>query len=506
MRTVTGSRWWKAAPAVAVTAPLAGFAFQLDERLIVYQAARLERDLPLNAVTYAYGTVDSYLNRGNFRPLGRVVEGLVAGFAFEVAEATRLPPHVVMGAVRVVALVVLAFVCAAIVGALARSSGSDTPAVVLYPLAFGAVLVVNGRSGPLVHFSFVFITAVALIFLTALAVARDKDMHRRTPTVPELAGMGLLGAAAAAYYDLAYVAPPLAAAYIAARAVAGRIRPKDMLETAAVRRWAALAVGFLAVFVPTRVMIAARCDRLPCYVGSDINLSPTDMIEVLPVRALAATPAAGWQVVSGLVETYDGPPFGLADLMANSFLALLVVGIAALTIVAARNATGTTTTRFAAAVGLFGLATVGLSSLLISLSTWIQTSRINYGWRDTLLTQTGWSLTIIGILALTLSLTRKRGMTVALTVCLGAGLAFTLLANAQLAHVDRHTPLSTATNLVDAATVNIDTTPVGNRTRCALVDAYTRLEPETFWLAGKVPDELDRLMLDRTGRPFCDPG
>lgn len=528
---VTRSRLWLVAPTLLVIAPLTGFAFHLDERLLIWRAAIFERDFLFDSLDYAYLTIDNYLSAGNFRPLGRFVEGLVTGFAFEASEATRIAPHVVMGVFRLLAIAILACICAGIVSALARSSGllPDSPAAVLYPLVFGSVLVANGRSGPLVHFSFVFIGAVSFIFLVALLSARDVDLQPRKLTWYEVAGMALLGAMAAMYYDLVYIAPPLAAAFIVARAVAARISLKHLIGWAAVRRWCALSIGFLLVFIPTRIEIATRCNRDPCYVGTDINLS-LDIFEVLPVRAFSGAPPAGWSVVSGLVRTY-GPEFGIRDLVSNSFLALLLAGIVALTILAAKatvsQAADTTTraslpdsplhgrisdrdTRFGVILCLLGLTTILLSSLLISLSTWIQTSRIDYGWRDSLLTQTGWSFTIIGALVLILGLFRSKGtrhfLAVGITICLGVGLILTLLANARLTQVDRHSPIASTTNLISAATVNIDATEMGNLVRCTLLDVYTALEPESPRLAGpKLRYDLDRLMMDRYGWPFCDP-
>lgn len=536
-RHVVGLRLWKVAPALLVTAPLVGFAFHLDDRLIIYSAAYSKRDHLFNAIQYAYYSTDDYLNAGNFRPLGRIVEGLVTGFAFEAAEATRLPPHVVMGVFRLMALFILALILTNILVALTRSSRlqPDSQAVVLYPLVLGMVLVANGRAGPLISFSFLYIVAVGLIFLVPLLVARDIDMEPRKLTWHELVGMGFVGVMTAMYYDLVYIAPPLALAFIVARAAAERMSIERLLGCAASRRWSALSIGFLAVFIPSRFVIAARCHQKSCYVGSDISLS-WDIIDVLPVRALSATPPAGWSLVSGLVQEY-GPEFGIRDLVANSFLVILLAGIVALTMIAARAAasqaghtlirhpvtklhplhrrvlypdlTQSRVARFGIVLVLFGLTTVVLSTLLISLSRYIQTTGIDYGWRDTLLTQTGWSFTIIGALVLILGLFRSakvnRILTIGITFCLGVGLTLTLLANARLTQVDRHSPIASATNLISSASVNIDATETGNMVRCALVDAYTLMEPETSWYAGKVVERLDMLMLDRYGWPFCDP-
>lgn len=533
-----------AAPALIVTVPLIGFAFRADERRDVYRAAVQFSANPVSSIRDGFltpGSISDYLSRGNFRPVGRFAESLVHAFSFEAAEATRLSPNAILGAWRLLMIAMLAQVAIRVVAALMRSAGggSTPPALAFYPLALGAVLVANGRSGPLVMNSALFIGTVGLVLMSSLIVARDSDMRSRPLRWHEPVGMALLGAVAASTYDLAYVAPLVVACFIAARAIAAGLPVSEVLRLAALRRWIALSVGFLAVFVPTRTEIASRCGGDRCYTSSDLSLSG-DVLELVPIRMLSGTPAAGWLLNNELVQTY-GPEFGLVDLAANALLLLLLLGVAAVTVSAAiavaarsnavsagsaangRDARGATredapdpigsraTLRLVAALSLFGMAVAALSSLVVSLSKWIQSSRIDYGWRDTLLTQVGWSFVIMAAVVAAIGFLRApsalRTAAAVAAAVLGTALTLTLLANARLTQIDRQEPVASMTNLIAALTINLDATEGGNGYRCALLESYAEVQTQFGqWHEEGLREDLDELMINRYGFPFCDPG
>ena len=114
-------------PALIVTAPLVGFAFHFDERRLIYRAAGFGHDHPLNAARHGFDSIDTYLEQGNFRPLGRFVEGLIAAFALEAGEATAMAPHAVLGILRLLAVFVLALLCYRIVSAPFFATESSQP-------------------------------------------------------------------------------------------------------------------------------------------------------------------------------------------------------------------------------------------------------------------------------------------------------------------------------------------------------------------------------------------
>ena len=141
---------------------------------------------------------------------------------FEASEATGLAPHAIQGVIRLLMVVALAHAATRVAAALMRSAGirSDHPALLIYPIILAATLVANGGVSPLVLFPFLFVGSVVFALAVALVVARDRDMQRRRLQWYEPGAMALLGAAAAMTYDLVYVAPVLAAVFIAARALA----------------------------------------------------------------------------------------------------------------------------------------------------------------------------------------------------------------------------------------------------------------------------------------------
>ena len=518
--------WIVAAPAVVVAAPLIGLALQGDERRRIYRSAHYYSANPVEAARSAVRNVDAFLNAGNFRPIGRFAEGLEHGLVFEAGEFTGVAPHAILGFVRLAMVFALALVCARIVSKLARSAGvrSDHPTLTLYPLALGACLIANGTAMGLVQFPFMLIGAVVLTLAIALATARDADMQARPLRWHEPVTTALLGAGAAMTYDLVLVAPAVALAYVASRAVASGMPPGRVLKLAAMKRWGALSVGFLAVFVPVRLEIAQRCNVTACYQGSDLSLS-ADAIELAAGRALTATPVAGWSHNASLVERSDAS-FGFWDLLTDSLPALLLLTVLALTartLIAAGAEPARAPSappvperrawlRLPAALGGLGAAAAILAATVAGLSSWSQEVRppIGRGWRETLLAQVGWSLIILAVLVAAIgSMRSAAGSRVAgrlAAILLGACLAATLLANSRLSVVDQHEPVSAVSELIAVETVNIDSTGAGNTRRCELIDRYTELVPAHLWEAGPgLRTDLDDLVVGRHGMPFCDP-
>ena len=560
------SRWlWSAAaaPALIVTAPLLGFSLQGDERQRAYEAARLYGSDPLKAARGVFTDIGVFLDHGNFRPIGRFTEAIERSFTIEAAEATGLPLSAVQGVLRALAVAVLAVVATRVAAALAPPLTSSTtarphPATALYPLMLAAVLVAAGPAGSLTKYSFRIIGWVILILVLALAVARDRDLLARPVSWRELALMALLGLAASMTYDLVYVAPPLAAVFMLARNAASGHPLKHVLRTAAPRRWAAFSAGFLAAFVPVRLIIADRCSQNDCYAASEIDVS-SEVVQMVAGRALSGAPPAGWHHVSELVRYADlrTPPwpsippgvdpgavraedvtYGVSDFAANSLIAVLLAATILVTVRSARRAArladaepgSTGSLRPAASLGAFGAATTLLGALLVSPSVWLHwwEPQVGEAWRESALVQTGWSFMIASVVAAggasvsrvrrsdaaaaghssRRSSSRIRRVTWTTAAALvGVGVALTLLANARMAHIDRATPVSTLVNEISAAALSVDPTERGNARRCDLIDAYTEIFPDPGWWQGGPNHRtaLDEFMLDRHGWPFCDP-
>ena len=83
----------------------------------------------------------------------------------------------------------------------------------------------------------------------------------------------MLGMASAMTSELLYLVPVVCLLTIAARGWLSRLAVGDIVRSSAFSRLIVLSTGFLAVFVPSRLAIAAECSRGECYEGSAASLS-----------------------------------------------------------------------------------------------------------------------------------------------------------------------------------------------------------------------------------------
>ena len=536
------NRTWliTAGPAVLVVLPLVGMSLKSDVRLHLFQQVYYTDVNLFGIAHYLEERIFNFLDIGNFRPIGRSTEVLVHGFAFEAAEATGLAPHVVLGVMRVVVVALLAVLAAKMVGALARSAGvaTDRSLVSLYPLAMGAVVVANGIIGGLAQFPHTFIGSVVLILAAALATARDRDLEPRPLRTREYISMAAFGALLVMFYDVAYLAPAVAAGFLVARAAVARMPLRAVLATAAVRRWAALGAGFAAVFIPVRIDIARRCAQNDCYPASDLSISPEVFETALP-RLATGLPPVGWDYNAELARLFSVDA-GLTGLATNSVLFAMLAAIVGFAVAAvargwrpdtvpASTAPASTADPSAAgptaadqphraqarlAVALVGLGALMaiLSASLAGLSASMQQRDLPIGeaWREAQLAQVAWSLIIAGCLAAldlaTRSQSTRRALRTAVAAVLAIGMAFTLLANWRFAEVDRRDPTAALTSLIASSTIHVDTTETGDEIRCALAAGYREVTPEKVWISGwRMRHELDRFMGKRYGLPYCYP-
>ncbi|WP_423916467.1 hypothetical protein [Candidatus Poriferisodalis sp.] len=546
-----------------VVLPLAGLALQSADRLSIYLNAGATGANPLEAARRAWRLTGNYLDEGSFGPIGRFVEFLVHGLAIEAGDALSLAPHAALGAVRLAMVGLLAVLAFKLIESLQRSAHTHAGRsfIGLYPLALAAALVANGLGGGLAQVPHTSIGAVAVVLAVALATSRDRDMAVRPVAWHEYASMAAMGAAAAAFDELAYLAPFVAAALLAARSVASGLPPRRALRIAAVRRWAALTAGFAVVFIPARFAIAQSCAAdYACNDGWILNLGPV-AIGAAVARLGSALPLAGWIANSDRADA-AGLDLGFGAVLANSMLivALLVLLALALTAVlrgrhrAAPNDVPNHVTddvtedpgpheqhtprqlRLALALGGLGAAIAGASSLYAGLSWWVQQLpfglAVRQGWRDTLLAQVGWSLIAAAVLACLDLFLRRRAAHVlkpvaALALAVAAG--FTLVANWQLAQIDRYDETASVTTLISASTVNmgladsaagiaelndwplrtdgVDYPASPSAVRCLLLEVYADREasaPESHIAAEQLRADLNRLTTERNGVPYCD--
>lgn len=524
-------------PAVLLAAPLVSFSFQRDEMRNIYRdTLRFGTVNPLRMAGHVLDGMVWLVRIGNFRPLGRFADHVQRVSLFEAAEATGLAPNFVLGLVRLAMVGALALVAVRFIARLAASGGDGDPdspggpgwarlvALGLAPAIIAVCLVAGGRDSPIVYFPFLFLGSAIVVLAVPQMVARDRDFAVRRVKIAEWAALGLLGAATTMILEVVYVALPLTLAFIAARAVATGVSWRRLMAMAVARRFAALTAGFLAVFVPVRWMIEGHCRDGDCYIGSD--LVPRGFtLDVFGARMATGAPFGGWAHNADIMRSAD-LRVGLGDLVANPILALMllaVVGITAARVVsfaragrdsASTGVGGRGAARAAAGLGLAAACLIVLPGAMIAMSRLVQRDRwpIGYGWRDTVLVQIGWAVGAVAVVLVLADLLAARSGTVrrigmaalAAVVCLG--LAGTMLANVRLAQADRSDPLAVVTNAIAAAAINFDPSEAGNERRCELIDAYTEFlpDPRRYNAGANVRADLDSLMTERRGRPFCD--
>lgn len=524
-----------AGPAVLLAAPLVSFSFQRDEMRNIYRdTLRFGTVNPLRMADHVLESMGWLVRIGNFRPLGRFADHVQRVSLFEAAEATGLAPNIVLGFVRLAMVGALALVATRFIARLAAGGGDpDDPArpgwarlaaLGLAPAIIAVCLVAGGPDSPIVYFPFLFLGSAIVVLGVPQMVARDRDFAARRVKAAEWAALGLLGAATTMILEVVYVALPLTLVFIAGRAMAAGLPWRSLVKMAVVRRFAALTAGFLAVFVPVRWMIEGHCRDGDCYIGSD--LVPRGFtLDVFGGRMATGAPFGGWAHNADIMRS-AGLRVGLGDLAGNPILALVLVaavGITAARVVgfarAGRDSANTAANhrgaaRTAAGLGLAAACLIVLPGAMIAMSRLVQRDRwpIGYGWRDTVLVQIGWAFAAVAVVLLAADLLAARSEairrigTAALAAIVCLGLAGTLLANARLARVDRGDPLAVVTNAIAAAAIDFDPSEEGNQRRCELIDAYTEFlpDPRRYNAGANVRADLDLLMTERRGRPFCD--
>ncbi len=504
-------------PVLLVTAPLVGRALITDERVRVWQRTLDGSAWPWGAYSDTASHNDSYLEFGNFRPLGRFWETWVHGLSYEVGELTSVPPHVVLGVVRVAMLALLAVVGAAMVSALARSAGvSSEKASRWWALALAAVLLAGGV-GALTQFPHTMIGAVVLVCGVCLLVCRERDIQRgplRWFDVVALAGMGLMSAT---FYDTAFAAVPVSAAYVAAHGVAARISVRDLARSAATRRWVAHSAGFAVAFVAGRLLIAATPPRPQGRYAATEAVFSLDAVSAALPRLATGFPVVGWlrsgerAAETGLrwIDLLRDPASVLVLAALTWFVA---TAIAKLRVGAQSSpAEGHQMRRLGVALLLVG-ATVAVSGAAIAgLSAAVQagTLPVRVAWRETLLVQLGWSMIAAGVASGVLGALRRavtrRVAVGAGTVLLAVALPLGLLANWRAAESQRRQADDAAISLISAAAMlPADDVALGV-VRCNLARAWVLAAPPSWRDPELIIADIDRLWANRYGITFCDP-
>jgi hypothetical protein len=474
-----------------VLSPLVTLTLSADHRFNIYNGGGLYADHPWRLVTAALTSVPEYLDRGNFRPLGRILEWSLDVGAFGLTGLFGIPVTIGLRVISFGAAILLTAAAVVLVEAVVARrrrlfAGPPSVTAALLPFAIAAGLVAAGRFSTTVVFGGLYLTTSALVLLVAAWACRAR---RAGPLVV------LVGAALAAFNELAYIAVPLAtvAVLLRGRLVLG-LDWRSVLRGAAVRFAGLLWVGFLPVFVPVRLIIRQRCASGGCYVGSDIAYGGA--AATLPDRMVSWLPPLMWQRASG-----GGFPHVAAIVPVLALIALALLAWRAL-----RGLRGLPVLDRRQALALTGVAAVllVLAGALAALNADVQTlaaaGQWGQGWRDSGLTTAAGSILVLAWW--------RRFVVVALALLVLAGTVSTA-ANKDFRDAAGGGRYPYLYDRIAQEVAGFDRTPEGNARRCALRDAFVqtstanhhgvvdRREVERFDMS------LDRATRQLAGRRFC---
>ncbi|WP_433369171.1 hypothetical protein ACQPZX_42975 [Actinoplanes sp. CA-142083] len=486
-----GLLWRCALAPLVVLAPLVTLTFSADHRFNVYNSGGLWVAHPWRLVVEAVTSVPQYLDRGNFRPLGRVLEWSLDVGAFALTGLFGLPATIALRVVSFVAAILLTGAAVVLVEAVVARrqrlfAGPPSVVAALLPFAIAAGLVAAGRFSTTVVFGGLYLTTSALVLLVAAWACRAR---RAGPLVV------VAGAALAAFNELAYIAVPLAtvAVLLRGRLVLGLDR-RALLRSASARFAGLLWVGFLPVFVPVRLIIRERCAAGGCYVGSDIAYGGA--AAALPDRFVSWLPPLMWQRATG-----GEFPHVAAAVPALAFLALALLAWRAL-----RSLRDLPTLDRRQALALAGVAAalLVLAGTLAALNADVQTlaaaGRWGQGWRDSGLTTVAGSILVLAFW--------RRFVVVALALLVVAG-TVSAAANKDFRDSTSGGRYPYLYDRIAQEVAGFDRTPEGDARRCALRDAFIqtsagnhhgvadRREVERFDMS------LDRATRQLAGHRFC---
>jgi hypothetical protein len=500
-----------AAVPVLVMLPLLTVAPKVDNRFDIYRWGAEYATRPWRIVPAELAAVSSYLDVGNFRPLGRMFERALNVVTHHLSVSLQLPVPIAMRLVHLLGAAVLSVVLVVVAESLStreplRRSQPSRLAQFL-PFAFAAGLVAAGSNSTIVMFTDLYLLSTALVLLLALLPARRDWLHQRGLRASAAAAAVVIGAALAAFNEMAYLTVPLALVAVVVRGCLVMGLPWAQLR----RSQALLATlvggfGFAAVFVPVRILIAARCASGMCYSPTVIALDPAFQ-PAFAARLVAWAPPITWQVATVRVDwAWFVPTDGVTVLL------LAGIGLLAWRAVAHARAAQELPVRTLVGVAVFGATLLLLSAGMAGLSETVQrfTTGEDWrhafaGWRDQHLAVAGGA--IVGTAALVAWMQRPGRLTTWLrqrvTIVATALTIFacvSLLANQGYAAVDARLPASTINNRIALSVSEASDQPASNELRCALLDEFAREAP---FYRRRMQEALDATMQRRYGLDYC---
>jgi hypothetical protein len=506
--------WWTThllaglAP-VLVMLPLLAMAPKADNRFNPYRFGGEYAARPWLVVTDQLASIPEYLANGNFRPFGRMLERSLDLSTFHVSTALTVPMNVAMRLVHLVAVgvltVTLLLVAETVTAPAPLRRTPPSHASLLLPFAFAGGLVAAGSLSTVVIFTDLYFLSSALVLGVAAAAARYQPVTERRLAPGRAIAALAIGAALASFNEIAYLAPPLALAAVAARGRLTLAVPwRELVRSAAAKAVGLGWLGFLLVFIPIRSIIASNCADGSCYDNSAVAIG-VELVPALGHRLVSWIPLpVYWGVAT------DGS-ISLRAIARNPVTYVLALALAGVAVAAWRSRSER---RALTRDELLALAAVGavllvLGAGLAAASEAVQSSvaegwHVGSGWRETQLTVAGGSLLVTAAL---LALARDRPAVLTLGMVGLVGLAAaTQLANQALVGTQAPIAESAVHNQIAVAVTNFVDNEDGDAVRCRLLEDFVAIHPERDDWHARLERALDAATQARYARDFCAAG
>jgi hypothetical protein len=491
-----------------VVLPMIAVAPKADNRFNIYRFGSEYEARPWLIVTDQLRSISGYIEaHGNFRPLGRMMERSFDLLAYVLADALVVPANTAMRLVHLAAIAILALVLVLVAETVTSPGrvGSVPPsnATQLLPFAFAATLVAAGTASTLVIFTDLYFVSMALTLAIAISPARVGWLTSRGLTPLAAVAAIVLGAAMASFNEITALAPPLAFVAVLVRGrLVLRMSWKDLLRSRAAFATLLGTLTFAVIFVPVRVMIAARCADGGCYSASDVSLDPALWPAFLH-RSISWLPFLQWREATA---SASGNWFLTSNFVIGIQLLLLVL----LAWQAARSTAGCRllSRRSVLALGTVGLTTLILGSIMAALSAGVQsgidTWQLGRGWRDAQVAAAGGALTAAALLSYPLTMARRPSAATGVGLSVLTALAgLTLLANQTFATFDARRLDSTLNNQIALSIVHTSRDPESNAARCRLLEEFFELHPDRPGWHKRLQEALDAANQARGGTDYC---
>ena len=455
--------------------------------------------------------VPFFISRGNFRPIGRSLDYIEHSAAYQLAIVTKIPVNVVHGMFRILAAALLGWLALVLARQyFAPQSKAARFLTLLTPFAFAAHLVAAGASGPPLLFPWLYMVTTGVGFSLALLLGNAIEKEWRVTPAVSFAFFGI-GAALAATNEIASVGIGIGLSHAILLSWA-----KKRSLVPALRLWAIAALGFAAVFIPSRMAIADACKANACYAASNLGLETWSMelfltrivSGSLPVAWTAAERASGsplsFQAIAGFLFGYGGIILGVA--------VAVVIGLRRYLFIQKFSVGMRSSRRSFAFALVFGVSVVLGGALMASLSTGLQVSNhpLGFVWRDSGFAFVGWTIVLATLMSAGLAwITRKGRYRMAegfAYITLIGVLSITMLLNSAVARRYNAGSEALLNNQIAASMSSWDVSEYGVAYRCRLLNEWSEVyvDQQREFRPAQLEAALDSASLRTYGQRYCE--